>query len=54
MESGNEYYSEVDDTLEELLLRLVKKPLDISYITLDHEKKIMINAAKVSEVLIED
>jgi hypothetical protein len=54
MESGNEYYSEKDINVEALAQRILAKPNTINMITLDQEEKIIVNASKISEIIIED
>ncbi|USK40164.1 hypothetical protein LIS77_06590 [Cytobacillus firmus] len=55
MESGNAYYSEKDINVEALAKRITGgSTVGINFITLDREEKIIINTAKISEVLIEN
>ena len=53
MESGNEYYSEKDVNVEALVQRM-SGVIGVNLITLDHEGKIIVNAGKISEIIIED
>jgi hypothetical protein len=54
MESGNEYYSEKDINVEALAQRMLGKTNTLNMITLDKEEKIIVNTAKISEIIIED